>query len=119
MGTTDKASDRSRDRSGDNASDVAWIFLAAVLFGVPALIVGGVTTGWADATGWMLDHQVLVPAAADPVLTLPATDGAGLDWPRIALALGAFAVVSLAVRLIAGAIHAAVAHGTYPGRRDR
>jgi hypothetical protein len=88
----------------EQPNDLVWAFLGAVLFGVPALIVGGATTGWTNATDWMLEHQVLLPASADPVLPLPATDGAGLDWTRIGLALGGLAVVSLTLRIVAGLV---------------
>lgn len=103
----------------DKPNDLAWAFLGAVLFGVPALIVGSVTTGWANATDWMLDHQVLLPASADPVLALPAAGGAGLDWSRIVIAFGAFAVLSLAVRVVSGAILAGVARHRPTDRRRR
>ena len=54
-----------------------------------ALLTGAVTT----AVDWALAHQVLVPAAAQPVLTIPAAGGAGLDGPRVALLAAAVLVV--------------------------
>jgi hypothetical protein len=113
MSTTDKSS--SKDANKPN--DLAWAFVGAVLFGVPALIVGGVTTGWTNATDWLLAHEFLGPATADPVLPLPATDGAGLDGMRIAVAVGALAVLSLAIRVVVGAVAGTVARHTPVNRR--
>lgn len=97
----------------DDSAGFLWAVIAAVLFGVPTLILSTVTAGWARATDWMLDHRVLVPAAADPVLTLPATDGAGVDWSRIGIAAGALLLVAvlvrLALRLVLGAASGRIA----------
>lgn len=102
----------------EKSNDLAWAFVAAVLFGVPALIVGSATTGWANATDWMLEHRIMIPASADPVLTLPATDGAGLDWLRIGIVFGAFVVLTLTIRLVAGAVTAGVSHRKPASRRS-
>jgi hypothetical protein len=92
-----------KDRSGD----VVWAVIAAALFGVPAIILGAAADAWDRTSAWLLEHHVLAPAAGDPVLEVPGSDGAGLDGARIAVALGALAAVSLAIGL------------TYSGRRRR
>ncbi len=40
---------------------------------------------WAKGVTWLLAHQVLVPRAEHPLLTLPRSGGAGLDVPRLAI----------------------------------
>ena len=49
---------------------------------------------------WLLENQVLVAAGEQPLLALPASGGAGLDVPRLALAAAALLVV------VAGAVSA-------------
>jgi hypothetical protein len=100
---------KTRDQKSDDqekSGDLFWAVIAAAMFGVPTIILGSVTTAWADATGWMLDHRILVPAAADPVVALPATEGAGLDWARIAIVAGGLLMVTLTIRLVSGLIPA-------------
>jgi hypothetical protein len=74
------------------------------MFGVPTIILGSVTTAWADATDWLLDHQILVPEAADPVVAVPAAEGAGLDWARIVIVAGGLVVLTMAIRLVSGLV---------------
>ncbi|HYJ68003.1 MAG TPA: hypothetical protein VEX15_10125 [Nocardioidaceae bacterium] len=107
-----------RDRSGD----IVWAVIAAALFGIPTLIIGSVTTGWADATDWMLEHHVVVPATAHPIVALPGAEGAGIDWPRIAIAAGALLVLTLTIRIVSGLVAAATSRRGFverPGRRRR
>ena len=51
--------------------------------------LGGVAAAapvwWGRAITWLLAHQVLVPRAERPLLTLPGSGGAGLDVPRLAI----------------------------------
>jgi hypothetical protein len=49
-------------------------------------LLGG---AWAQAVGWLLAHDILVAGSTDPLLTMPAADGAGLDLSRLAIAAGA------------------------------
>ncbi len=76
------------------------------------LTLGGVAaaavTGWADTVSWLLAHQVLVPAAEHPLLTVPGSVGAGLDVPRLALAVAA---ALLAFAGVAGAARRHLARG--------
>lgn len=104
-----------RDKSGD----IVWAVIAAALFGIPTLILGSVTTGWADATDWMLEHHVVVPEATHPVVSLPGAGGAGLDWTRIALAAGALLVLTLTIRIVSGLVAAATSRHVVVERRGR
>lgn len=55
-----------------------------------ALLLGSATTitalAWSKILTWGLQHQVLLPTAANPMLVLPASGGAGVDLPRLAVA---------------------------------
>lgn len=76
------------------------------------LSLGGVAAaaaaGWANTVSWLLAHQVLVTAAQHPLLTVPASGGAGLDVPRLALAV---AVTLLALAAAVGAARRHLARG--------
>jgi hypothetical protein len=52
---------------------------------------------WAKAITWLLAHQVLLPRAEHPLLTLPCSGGAGLDVPRLAVLVGAVLLLAAAV----------------------
>jgi hypothetical protein len=99
-----RKSDDQRSDDQERSGDLFWAVIAAAMFGVPTIILGSATTAWADATGWLLDHRVLVPATADPVVGLPATDGAGLDWARIAIAAGVLLILTLLIRLVSALV---------------
>jgi hypothetical protein len=103
----------------DRSGDIVWAVIAAALFGVPTLIIGSVTTGWANATDWMLEHHVVVPETAHPVVALPGADGAGLDWPRIALAAGALLVLTLTIRIVTGVVTGITTRRVVVERRGR
>jgi hypothetical protein len=62
-----------------------------------AMVVGSVFTvaTWHRALDWAVAHQVLVPASASPLLTMPAGDGAGLDARRLAIASAAVVFVTV------------------------
>jgi hypothetical protein len=115
MADTDKSRDRTN--TDDNSSDVAWTLVGAVLFGIPTLVIGAAATGWDRATAWLLEHEFLLPATADPVVTIPDTGGAGVDLARIVLAVGALAVLSLAIRLVAGLVESGTTRSV--GSRER
>ena len=55
-----------------------------------ALLLGSAGTitalAWSKILEWCLAHQVLLPTTANPMLVLPASGGAGVDWPRLAVA---------------------------------
>lgn len=53
---------------------------------------------WEDITAWCADHHLLVGADEDPTVTLPKAEGAGLDLPRLVIAV----VVVLALLIAFG-----------------
>jgi len=56
------------------------------IFAGPALLGTGLATLTAKVpgvAGWLIDHHILVAAAAQPIVTIPASGGAGLDWSRL------------------------------------
>lgn len=60
--------------------------------------VGGVLAAtWGRALVWLLEHQVVVAASQHPMLVLPRSAGAGVDLPRLALALAAALLLAAAV----------------------
>jgi hypothetical protein len=65
-----------------------------------ALLLGSVGTvtalAWSQVLAWCLAHQVLLPAAANPRLVLPASEGAGVDLPRVAVAAAVLLAVFVA-----------------------
>lgn len=80
-------------RAGSRDDDDLVLLLLIATIAGPGLAV----LAWTSIVGWLVDHQVLVDAAARPLLVLPASDGAGLDLPRLlllaALVLGALALL--------------------------
>ena len=53
---------------------------------------------WFKGVAWLLEHKIIVPEAAAPLITIPGTHGAGLDLPRTALAAAILlAVLTLTV----------------------
>lgn len=50
------------------------------------LIAGSAGALWLKGATWLVEHHILVPGAAGPILTIPGTAGAGLDLPRLAIA---------------------------------
>lgn len=67
-----------------------------LLIGLGVLVVcfGGVSAGavFGPVKQWLTDHQILVTGKV-MVLELFGT-GAGLDWPRILIAVGAIVIVA-------------------------
>ena len=75
------------------------------------LLFGGMLVGpailafaWNSLVGWLVSHHVLVDDAHDPLVVIPASEGAGLDLPRLlllsALVLGLLAFLgSVVVRV--------------------
>lgn len=58
-----------------------WTLIASVLIGSVGLL-------YAQGVQWLLKHSVLVAASADPVVTLPGAQGAGLDTARVVVVAG-------------------------------
>ncbi|WP_041293798.1 hypothetical protein [Kineococcus radiotolerans] len=76
------------------------LFLIAAAF----VAFGGIGVAWRRITAWLLGHDVILPASAELVVTLPASGGAGLDLTRLLVAVAAgllllaFAVSAIAKR---------------------
>lgn len=70
-------------------------------------VAGSIFTAatWHKVVRWLVDHEVLVPAEAAPLIEFPASQGAGLDAGRTALAVAA--VVFLVISGIATMRHRA------------
>lgn len=49
-------------------------------------IVGSGGALWLKGITWLIEHQILIGAEADPLLALPRSGGAGLDGPRVLIA---------------------------------
>ncbi len=76
-----------------------------VALGALAAVLGSAAVLWLQGVQWLIQHKILLAASADPLIELPASGGAGLDLPRIAIAggvlLGVVVLgVSAAVRAI-------------------
>ncbi len=72
-----------------------------------AALVGSAGLFWLKGLGWLVEHQVLIPASQHPLVALPSSGGAGLDLARLAvlcavvLALIAWAASSIHHRVVA------------------
>jgi hypothetical protein len=91
---------RVRPDGRTDPDDLMVLLFAGMLIG-PGILV----FAWTSLMGWLVDHQVLLEAAADPLMVIPASEGAGLDLPRLlllgAVVLGLLAFLgSLLVRLV-------------------
>ncbi|GAA4759027.1 hypothetical protein GCM10023328_47980 [Modestobacter marinus] len=80
----------ARPGSGTDPDDLMVLLFAGMLIGPTVLVFA-----WTSLVGWLVDHQVLLAAARDPLVVVPASDGAGLDLPRLLL-LGALLLSLLA-----------------------
>ena len=74
----------SNESTGSNLSPTEEITVIT-LAGTGILAVLSVAT-WHRLLAWMVDQKLLLPAAQDPLVTLPAGAGVGLDVPRLAIA---------------------------------
>ncbi len=89
----------SRGSGVANSPDEEVILVVVGALALSAL-VGSVGLVWVVGVGWLVEHHVLVPADAHPLLAVPGAAGAGLDLPRVAillallLAVGAITVSS-------------------------
>lgn len=84
---------------GRTSDDDLFLLFILGFFGLAAAAATA-ATWWAQAVSWLLERQVLVAGAQQPLLALPASGGAGLDVSRLALAAAALIVV------VAGAVSA-------------
>lgn len=72
------------DTRGVSSGDILALTLLAAVAGPAA--GAALTARWPQVVGWAVDVGVLVPSAAHPLLVLPQSS-AGLDLPRLAIAL--------------------------------
>lgn len=91
---------RVRPDGRTDPDDLIILLFAGMLTGPGILLLA-----WTSLVGWLVDHQVLLEAARDPLVVIPGSEGAGLDLPRLlligAVVLGLLAVLgSLIVRLV-------------------
>lgn len=91
---------RIRPDGRTDPDDLMVLLLLGLLAG-PTIVV----LAWQSLVGWLVDHQVLLAAARDPLVVIPASDGAGLDLPRLlllgAVVLGLLAALgSIVVRMV-------------------
>lgn len=93
-GGTGKPSSASGGRDMDPGEFFASLQVLVFLIPVGGALALGVLTDWAQ---WAVDHGILVAAAADPLLTIPLAEGAGLDTRRIVIAVVALIAVTVAV----------------------
>jgi hypothetical protein len=74
----------------ENRTDDDLFTLVMIGIGSIGAIAGGASGllggAWSQAVAWLLAHDILVAASTDPLLAMPAADGAGLDLPRLAIA---------------------------------
>lgn len=96
-------SSNPRPTSSTSPDDEFVLFIVACV--VLVTILGSAGVFWATGVGWLVEHQVLVPAAQHPLLGLPGSSGAGLDGPRVAVVAGVvLALVASAVSAVRRAI---------------
>lgn len=70
----------SRSSDGDV---LTMLFVGTLLLGSAGTVTA---LAWAKILTWALKQQVLLPAAAAPLVAIPGSEGAGLDLPRLAVA---------------------------------
>lgn len=87
-----------------SADDEFVLFIIGCL--AAAALVGSAGLVWLKGVGWLVEHQVLVPASQRPLLALPFSDGAGLDMSRLAVLC---AVLLALIAWAASAIHHRIA----------
>jgi hypothetical protein len=73
--------------SASSKDDDEFVLLIVVVVAL-TVAVGSIGVFWLKVVRWMLRHQLLVAAADHPVLTVPGSAGAGLDWPRLCVVAG-------------------------------
>ncbi len=78
--------------TGSGVSGNEVVIIAGICLLGAGAIGSAVLTQWQQAVAWMLAHQVLVPARGNPAFSLPASGGAGIDWPRVLIAVAAVMV---------------------------
>lgn len=57
-------------------------------YGLGAVVLVGPLVLWGRFIGVLVERQVLVEGSRDPLVTIPQSDGAGLDLARVVLLAG-------------------------------
>lgn len=101
-------SSNPRPASSTSPDDEFVLFVIACV--VLVTILGSAGLFWATGVGWLVEHQVLVPASQHPLMRMPGGAGAGLDAPRVAVVAGA--VLALLAWGVSAARRAIARRGT-------
>lgn len=80
-------SSNTSHRGGNGLADTPEeeVLLIHVAIAVIGMAVGSAGVLWLKGATWLVKHQVLVGASADPLVQIPGAGGAGLDVPRLAI----------------------------------
>jgi hypothetical protein len=87
----------AQNATGLSDEDQLSLLMAAPL--ILGLLVAALPAMSTKATAWLLAHDLIVAASASPLVTIPGTEGAGLDLRRLIIVV---AVLVLAVTLALG-----------------
>ena len=71
--------------AGHSDTDLFWMVILGAI-ALPSILLSSVVTWRDNATGWLLEHGILVAADTDPLMGIPGIE-AGLDGRRIMLAV--------------------------------
>jgi len=87
-------------RPGNGVADTPEeeLVLIHIVMGAVTIVLGSAGALWLTGAAWLVEHQVLVARAAQPLVEVPGAAGAGLDLPRIAIA------AALLLAALAGAV---------------
>lgn len=95
------APQRGKGLADTPEEEVLLIHIGIAMVGIVLASAGAL---WLKGAVWLVQHKVLVAAAADPLVQIPGAAGAGLDVPRLAIA-AAIILASLAAA-VSSARHA-------------
>ncbi|OUS84919.1 hypothetical protein [Rhodococcus sp. NCIMB 12038] len=70
-------------QSAAGLSDQDQLSLLMVAPLILGLLVAALPAMSTRATAWLLAHELIVAASASPLVTIPGTEGAGLDFRRL------------------------------------
>lgn len=86
-------------RQPQQHSDTDLIVMVVVGMLVLGSVGGFAAVAWRNVVAWCLEHGLLLPSSVSPMLSVPGTEGAGLDLSRLAvLAAVLIFVAALAAR---------------------
>jgi|SRR5664279_324266 len=76
-----------RGAGGNIMDDDGFILLVIGIIAAGA-VAGSIGLYWSKCVEWMLEHDLVVPASAAPIVALPSAGGVGLDVARVAVVAG-------------------------------